>query len=253
MLTMRTVRVSSRTGAGLVHRSTATNCAAPAKTVALISAAATGPMPLPAASVPNSRPIGMAAATTGRMSNTPRRNSGQSGHPVPLSLPRRGGTTPPRRSPRYRGSRHPSTSIRHPGRRPARSVFFDTEPATLAPSRSAMALASSRVIRSSAPVKTTVLPATGEVASTAASGSTSTWRSRPSTTARLCVLGEEIGDGLGHGLADPADIVEVVEGLAVTIAGGLPHGGDKGLGRAIGARQQPRRGLADMPDAERDR
>src|SRR5829696_9409447 len=47
-----------------------------------------------------------------------------------------------------------------PGPATTRSVFFETEPATLAPSRSAMALASSRVIFSKDPVNTTDLPAT---------------------------------------------------------------------------------------------
>jgi hypothetical protein len=40
------------------------------------------------------------------------------------------------------------------------SVLAETEPATLAPRRSAMALASERDIFSSDPVNTTVLPAT---------------------------------------------------------------------------------------------
>src|SRR5271170_1273772 len=50
-----------------------------------------------------------------------------------------------------------------PAPRPAttRSVFFEIEPETLAPSRSAEALASSRVIFSNDPVKTIVLPASG--------------------------------------------------------------------------------------------
>ena len=48
-----------------------------------------------------------------------------------------------------------------PGTATTRSVFEDTDPETLAPSRSAIALASSRVIFSNEPVKTTVLPATG--------------------------------------------------------------------------------------------
>src|SRR5450432_3065150 len=51
-----------------------------------------------------------------------------------------------------------------PGPAISRSVLADTEPETLAPSRSAIALASSRVIFSSEPVNTTVLPATGELA-----------------------------------------------------------------------------------------
>ena len=48
-----------------------------------------------------------------------------------------------------------------PGPATSRSVLALTEPATLAPSASARALASARVIFSSVPVKTTVLPATG--------------------------------------------------------------------------------------------
>ena len=44
-----------------------------------------------------------------------------------------------------------------------RSVLPETEPATLAPRRSAIAFASERVIFSSEPVNTTVLPATGAV------------------------------------------------------------------------------------------
>ena len=47
-----------------------------------------------------------------------------------------------------------------PGPATTRSVFLDTEPATLAPSDSARAFASLRLIFSSVPVKTTVLPPT---------------------------------------------------------------------------------------------
>src|SRR6185312_13751570 len=47
-----------------------------------------------------------------------------------------------------------------PGPATTMSVFLDTDEATLAPRLSACALASSRVSRSSVPVKTTVLPAT---------------------------------------------------------------------------------------------
>ena len=50
-----------------------------------------------------------------------------------------------------------------PGPATTMSVLADTEPATLAPSRSAIALASARVIFSSVPVNTTVLPATWRV------------------------------------------------------------------------------------------
>ena len=48
-----------------------------------------------------------------------------------------------------------------PGPATSRSVRAETDPATLAPSASARALASARVILSRVPVKTTVLPATG--------------------------------------------------------------------------------------------
>src|ERR1700754_3902450 len=50
-----------------------------------------------------------------------------------------------------------------PGPATTKSVFFDTDPDALAPSRSAVALASSRVIFSREPVNTTVLPATAEL------------------------------------------------------------------------------------------
>jgi hypothetical protein len=75
ILTMKAVSVISPQGAGSRHRSMATNCAAPANTVALISAASSGDSPLPAARVPNSSPIGSAAATNGAISTMPARNS----------------------------------------------------------------------------------------------------------------------------------------------------------------------------------
>src|SRR5690606_3851812 len=73
-----------------------------------------------------------------------------------------------------------------PGPATTKSVFGLTEPAALAPSRSAWALASSRLIVSSLPVNTTVLPETGlcSVSTTYSGGSTSL--SRSSHTARLC-------------------------------------------------------------------
>ena len=58
-LMMRAVKVSSSTGTGSRHMSTATNCAEPAKTMTLIITASSGEMPLAAASVPHSSPIGM--------------------------------------------------------------------------------------------------------------------------------------------------------------------------------------------------
>ena len=73
-----------------------------------------------------------------------------------------------------------------PGPATTRSVFADTEPAALAPSRSACALASSRLIVSSLPVNTTVLPATALscVSTTKSGGETSDNRS--SQTWTLC-------------------------------------------------------------------
>ena len=53
---------------------------------------------------------------------------------------------------------------RRPGPRRPDPVFADTDPATFAPSASACALASSRLIVSSVPVKTTVLPDTSRCA-----------------------------------------------------------------------------------------
>ena len=74
-----------------------------------------------------------------------------------------------------------------PGPATTRSVFADTDPATFAPRLSARALASLRVIFSRLPVKTTVLPATGEsVAGRSASSMVST-ASRRSTSAMLWV------------------------------------------------------------------
>ena len=56
---MRAVKVSSSTGTGSCHMSTATNCAEPAKTMTLIITASSGEMPLAAAKVPHSSPMGI--------------------------------------------------------------------------------------------------------------------------------------------------------------------------------------------------
>ena len=66
-----------------------------------------------------------------------------------------------------------------------RLVFDEMEPETLAPSRSAMALASSRVIFSKEPVNTMVWPASGWPAATASIGSTVTSCKRASSAASL--------------------------------------------------------------------
>src|SRR6478736_6536712 len=74
-----------------------------------------------------------------------------------------------------------------PGPATTRSVLAETEPDTLAPKDSARALASWRVIFSSEPVKTTVLPATGEPSILrAASGTTVTSLRRLATRRTLC-------------------------------------------------------------------
>ena len=58
-LTINAVKVSSNTGTGSCHMSTATNWAEPAKTTTLINKASSGERPLDAASVPQSSPMGM--------------------------------------------------------------------------------------------------------------------------------------------------------------------------------------------------
>ena len=68
--------------------------------------------------------------------------------------------TRPRSAPGCPARPRSSASSRRRGRPPRCRSSCETDEATLAPRLSAWALASSRVIRSSAPVKTTVLPAT---------------------------------------------------------------------------------------------
>ena len=58
-LTISAVKVSSNTGTGSCHMSTATNWAEPAKTMTLINNASSGDNPLAAASVPHNNPMGM--------------------------------------------------------------------------------------------------------------------------------------------------------------------------------------------------
>jgi hypothetical protein len=73
-----------------------------------------------------------------------------------------------------------------PGPATTRSVFLDTDEATLAPRLSAWALASSRVIFSSAPVKTMVLPATAVSVLGLATAWMSSSAIRLATFSRLC-------------------------------------------------------------------
>ena len=100
-----------------------------------------------------------------------------------------------------------------PGPATTMSVFFETEPATLAPSRSAIALASSRVIFSSEPVNTIVLPATGLSLATCSSGSGVTSLEQRVEHLVVVLLLEELDDGVGDDLADAADGGELGIGL----------------------------------------
>ena len=84
------------------------------------------------------------------------------------------------------------------------SVFFETEPDTLAPSRSAMALASSRVIFSSEPVKTTVFPATGEEVLTASQRLDCHMLEKLVDDFDIVRLGEELDDRIADDVADSA-------------------------------------------------
>ena len=73
-----------------------------------------------------------------------------------------------------------------PGPATTRSVLAETEPATFAPKDSARAFASLRVIFSSVPVNTTVLPDTGEDFAGACASSTVTARKSFAISSTLC-------------------------------------------------------------------
>jgi len=90
---------------------------------------------------------------------------------------------------------------------------LETEAATSAPSRSAIAMASSRVMSSSEPVKTTFLLATGLVEAMASIGSGVTCASSASRTSSLCFSAKKIGDGFRYHCAEPFDIVDLRAGL----------------------------------------
>src|SRR5262245_49968779 len=63
-------------------------------------------------------------------------------------------------------------------------------------------------------------------------------------------FGEEIGDRLGDRRADAFDAVELGERLAVAVRRSA-HRLEESCRRAVVPRQEPRRGLAHMRDAER--
>ena len=111
-----------------------------------------------------------------------------------------------------------------PGPATTRSVFFDTLPETLAPSAMARALASSRVIFSSVPVKTTVKPDTLlEVARLIF------WRHLFKQTLQrvgVVLLSEEIDEMIGGDGADAVDAAEFDIVVARCMLGGGFDGGD---------------------------
>ena len=122
---------------------------------------------------------------------------------------------------------------------------------TLAPSRSAMALASSRVIFSSVPVNTTVLPATVESLRGFSASRMRDLRGRAARRACGCApRRNNRATACDHRVADLVERIHFLVRLLVAL-GELEAGVVKRLPRAIAARQRRRRGLADMPDAER--
>ena len=132
-----------------------------------------------------------------------------------------------------------------------RSVFFETLSVTFAPSASARALASGRVIVSSVPVNTSVLPAIAlSAAATRAASSIVSSAASSSSVATLRGFAEEIRQFLGDRRADADDAAEF-------LACFRPHDGRRQHLRApvgeaaVMPRQQARVGLADAADAER--
>ncbi len=165
-------------------------------------------------------------------------------------------TPQPRGTPVRSGSRRRARGpcrpwSRHRRRSTTKSVLRDTEPATLAPSASARAFASLRVMPSSVPVNTTVLPASGEVdAAAAAKSATATSRSRSPTASPIVRLGEEGDQVGGDRRADAVDVDQLAPGVGVRI-GGRAHRILPAGERAVVPGQQARRRLADLADAER--
>ena len=78
-----------------------------------------------------------------------------------------------------------------------------------------MALASSRVIFSSEPVNTTVLPATGEPARRLLGVEDRHLRGQPLDHAAIVRLAEIGGDALDHGVADLVEVVHLGPRLLV--------------------------------------
>ena len=136
-----------------------------------------------------------------------------------------------------------------PGPATRRSVFFDTEPATLAPRRSAMAFASSRVIRSSAPVKTTVLPATGDEMLRASKCRHLHMLEKIVDHVAIVFLAEKLRDRLGHHFTNAIKGRQFRAGLG-TVSCAASRLAQARRSRSPGPGPAVR--LADMSDAERE-
>jgi hypothetical protein len=121
----------------------------------------------------------------------------------------------PRRWSRSPVRRPSSPSTPRRARATTRSVLADTLPETFAPSASARALASARVMRSSDPVKTTVLPAMG-CRWRARSGGRMSWSSAPPAgrSRRVALLPQRVGQRQRDRRADAVDADQVVPGRA---------------------------------------
>ena len=121
-------------------------------------------------------------------------------------------------------TRTPSSAARlsfEPASAPAttKSVLLETEPVTFAPSVSARALASARVMRSSVPVKTTVFPASSDAPAPTAGGASICELAGQILDRRQIVrLLEELVQGFDQGRAHPVHIVELGPDFKVTQA-----------------------------------
>ena len=199
-----------------------------------ISVTSSSDNPLLTATAPKRSPMGIAAMATGAMAraaagtssrqsvrSAPVRSASMRPRALFLMAARRGRTSRPRPSPVTPNSLALSSFEPAPGPATTMSVFFETDPATLAPSRSAMALASSRVICSSVPVNTTVLPATGDLDAAASTGSGVTCASRASSISSLWLLVEELDDRIRDDVSDAADGGEFRIGLRWSVRSGL--------------------------------
>ena len=148
-----------------------------------------------------------------------------------------------------------------------RLVFFDTESVTLAPSSSARALAASRVIVESSPVKTTILSLSGASAAIDAAlhRLDGELLAQVADDLDVVALAEEGAHRVGGGDADLLDIAQPavaladlgrgllllhVVGLLLALLGGLQHLGQPVVGVAVFLRQDLGRRLADQRDAD---